>query len=115
MEPISQVDRLAAMLRIALAERAKSDRSRQLARKGSGGERSASGLANVRALAAVDDVDERQVRRAFVQHLLADQMDARLLNDAQFQQVVTRVTQAIDDDDATAKLLTRLIAELRAA
>lgn len=68
----------------------------------------------VQALAAVEGYDERQLRRAFVQHLLAEHFGAMLVNDANFQQLITRVTEAIDEEPSTSQLLSSLISELRA-
>ena len=110
MEPISNADRLVLLLRQKLQERAKAGRAanRQKAVPDSPAEPSA-----LQALAAVESVDEGVLRRAFVQNLLADQLGPELLNDAQFQQIVSRVTEAIDDDEDASRLLSRLIAELR--
>ncbi len=114
MEPISNADRLVLLLRQKLQERAKAGGAARTADK------SRSGVATpapsgLQALAAAEGVDERTLRRAFVQHLLADQLGPELINDAQFQQVVTRVTDTIEEDAAAAGLLSRLIADLRAS
>jgi hypothetical protein len=115
MEPISNADRLVTLLRLKLEERAKS----------TGGSRAAAGTkpnasspaepSGIRALAAIEGADERSLRRAVIQNLLADQFDAGLINDAQFQQIVTRVTEAIEEDPKGAGLLSRVIAELRSS
>lgn len=112
MDPISNSDRLIALLRQKLQERTK---TKAASRKPAGKGESLSTLSSVQAMAAIDGADERQLRRAFIQNLLADQLGPMLVNDSQFQQIVTRVTAAIDDDPAAAKLLSRLIADLRAA
>jgi hypothetical protein len=110
MEPISNADRLVMLLKQKLEERAKAAR---------GGAKSKSGVAvpiepsGVRALAALEGADERSLRRAIIQNLLADQLDPALLNDAQFQQVVTRVTDAIEDDRGASQLMHQVVAELR--
>lgn len=112
MDPISNSDRLIALLRQKLQERAKTNAA---SRKPAGKGEHAKTLSGVEAMAAIDGADERQLRRAFIQNILADQLGPMLVNDSQFQQIVTRVTEAIDDDAAAAKLLSRLIADLRAA
>lgn len=114
MEPISNADRLVALLRQKLRERGKAPPGSRASPK-SGSETTAgrTSLATVRALAALDDTDDRQLRRAFIHGLLADQMGTGLVNDAQFQQVVTRVTEAIEQDPPAARLLARVIADLR--
>ncbi|MDO8380135.1 hypothetical protein [Phenylobacterium sp.] len=113
MDPISNVDQLVLLLRQRLLERSKSHGV--TARRRSSSEQPASPLENVQALAGVDGVEERQLRRAFIQSILVDQLDARLINDAKFQQVVDRVTDALDDDAGSSRLLTRLVGELRAS
>jgi hypothetical protein len=59
-------------------------------------------------------VDERQLRRALVQNLLTEHFGASLLNDAQFQQVISRVAGAIEDDAEASKLMAQVLSELRA-
>ena len=112
MEPISNVDRIVILLRQKLEERAK-------AAGGSGSAKEASGPPilpmGIKALAALGDLDPRQLRRTFIQTLLADQLGAQLVNDAQFQQIVARVTDAIEGDSDASRLLTRLLEDLRSA
>ena len=113
MEPISSADRLVMLLRQKLEERARLQRG---APKPSQEKRDAAQApepAGVHALAALEGVDERALRRAVVQGLLADQLGQELLNDAQFQQIVTRVTEAIEDDAAASGLMGRVLAEIR--
>ena len=114
MDPISNADRLVLQLRQKLQERAKANAAgrggRKEERQGAEAPAEPSGL---QALAAVESADEHTLRRAFVQSLLADQLGSELINDAQFQQIVTRVTDAIEEDPGAARLLTRLIGELR--
>jgi len=108
MEPISNADRLVLLLRQKLEERSRAAR---------GGARADTAVpaepSGVRALAAMDGVDERSLRRAIIQNLLADQLDPSLINDAQFQQLVTRVTDAIEDDREASELMLRVVADLR--
>lgn len=113
MEPISTADRLVLLLRHKLEERAKAAAAGRPATK-SVVEAPPSPL-DVRALAAVEWTDERPLRRAVIQHLLADQLGSELVNDAQFQQIVSRVSDAIEEDPKASKLLTEVIAELRAS
>jgi hypothetical protein len=109
MDPISNADRLVLLLRQKLQERFRAGgAAKPNARPGATAEPS-----GLHALAAIEGVEERQLRRAFVQNLLADQLGPELINDAKFQQVVSQVTEAIEDDKQTSRLLTRLIGELR--
>ncbi|HEX3673455.1 MAG TPA: hypothetical protein VHU87_04215 [Rhizomicrobium sp.] len=109
MDPISNADRLVLLLRQKLQERAKAGAS---ARPGKKAEQPAT-RSGIQALAAVEGSDERPLRRALIQNLLADQLGPALLNDAQFQQIVSRVTEAIEDDPGASQLLSRLVSELR--
>jgi len=111
MDPISNADRLVLLLRLKLEERAKSNAANRAASKPHT-EAPASPL-DVRALATIDWSDERPMRRAIIQSLLADQLGPELVNDAQFQQIVTRVSDAIEDDTGASELLTKVVAELR--
>jgi hypothetical protein len=111
MERISNTDRLVALLKLRLQERSK-------ASSGAGADRKTAANAQpqataVRGIAAIEGVDERTLRRAFIQDLLADQFGPALINDSQFQQVVTRVVGAIEDDPETSGMVTRLLSELR--
>ncbi|MEI9997615.1 MAG: hypothetical protein WDM91_23675 [Rhizomicrobium sp.] len=113
MDPISNADRLVLLLRQKLQERAKAGSA---ARPGAASKGQAPAEPSaIQALAAAEDADEHTLRRAFLQNLLADQLGPDLVNDAQFQQIVSRVTQAIEDDADAARLLSRLIADLRAS
>jgi hypothetical protein len=97
-----------------LEERERALRKSNSGAKSLGNRAGSSPVGGIRALASLDGVDERGMRRAFIQTLLADQFGQRLLNDAQFQQVVERVTDAIEADPATTRLLSRLLSDLRA-
>lgn len=110
-DPISNADRLVLLLRAKLEERLRAGRATQGRGKSAAPEPA---VAGVRALAAVED-DGPILRRAVVQHLLADQLGGELLNDAQFQQIVTRVTKALEDDDTTRNLLNDVVAGLKSA
>lgn len=113
MEPISGTDRLLALLRQKLEERARAGNAGKAGRKAT--DKGQPEPTGVQAFAAIEGHDEQQLRRAFVQHLLADHFGPALINDASFQQLVSRVTDAINDDEPASKLLSRLIAELRPA
>jgi hypothetical protein len=115
MDPISNVDRLVFLLRQRLSERSKLGPAARSGGKAAAGERPGTGLDPVHALAAVDGVDDRQLRRALIQNILADQLGPKLLNEAKFQQVVDRVTETIESDGGASQLLARLVGELRAS
>ena len=109
MDPISSVDRMLIILRKRLSERARTER------KAVSGQRSVerqSTAQSVAALAAVEGIDDRQIRRSLIQSLLAEQLGAQLINDARFQQVVGQVSDAIDQDAAARGLIDHVVAEL---
>lgn len=110
MDPISNADRLASVLRQKLLERSKSAAA-QGARKRESGGNAATG---VHALAAIEGIDERQLRRTLLQSLLAEEFGAELINQAQFQQVVDRVLDTIEQDQQATNLLSRVIRDIRA-
>ena len=112
MDPISNVDRIVLLLQQKLKER---DRTgRKTARERNSVSHSLR-PSTIGALASIDGIDERQLRRTFIQTLLADQLGQELVNDAQFQQIVARVTDAIEEDEAASRLLSRVISDIRTA
>ncbi|HLZ04896.1 MAG TPA: hypothetical protein VKR55_22440 [Bradyrhizobium sp.] len=111
MDPISHTDRLVAILRQRLRERTRTQTTKPARRGSPQAEPAVSGLSG---LAALEGADSRQLRRACIQALLADQLGGSLLNDAQFQQIVTRVVDAIGEDPVAARLLDQAVSSLRA-
>ena len=114
MDPITNVDRLVLLLRQRLLERSRSPTARRgaVARRTSA--QPATRSEGVQALARIDGVDDRQLGRALIQGLLSDQFGGALINDAKFQQLVDRVTEAMTEDAGTSKLLHRIVNDLRA-
>ena len=117
MEPISSTDRLVLILREKLAERARlagapASRASQAVRPA--GE-AATGINSVHALAAVEGIDDHQLGRALIQSILSEELGPDLINEAKFQQVVDRVTDALEAEPSSSRLLTRMLAELRAS
>lgn len=113
MDPISNVDRIALLLRHRLSERAKAAGAASVS-KTSTNRRDPTPIERAQALAAVEGIDDRQLRRALIQGLLGDQLGGELINEAKFQQVVDRVTETLEADAGSAKLLDRMVRELRA-
>jgi hypothetical protein len=115
MDPISNADRLVMLLRQKLQERSKATAAGRPGEKAKTNVGAPAPATGVQALAAIDGADERTLRRALIQHLLADQLGPALINDAQFQQTVTRVTEAIEEDPDASQLLSRLVSDLRSS
>jgi len=110
MDPISQVDQLALILRQRILEQSK---GRVTKRKTPDSEPRTSWVAGLRAMAATEGVDDHQLRRTLVQNILADQFGHGLVNETKFQQVVERVTEALEADKAGSTLIDRCVVELR--
>jgi hypothetical protein len=116
MHPISNVDRLVLILRQRLQERARaSSVGKRHAKGAAAGEGPANPMDTVQALAAVEAVDDQQLKRALIQGVLAENLGRGLINDASFQQMVDRVTDTLDRDPDLGGLLARVVADLRAA
>lgn len=109
MDPISNVDRLVLLLRQRLSERA--------ATRGPAGvsRRPPAAPDAVRTLAAVEGLDPRRMRRTLIESLLAEAFGRSVVNEARFQQVVDRVTETIEADAEAARLLGRVVDDLKAA
>ncbi len=113
MDPINNIDRLVFVLRQRLQERTRLA-TKPLAVDGQGRSSNVAPT-GVGALAAVDGLDDRQLRRALIQNILSEQLGSEMLNDAKFQQVVDKVSDTISADAESAALMARTIGELRAA
>ena len=113
MDPVSSVDQLVLLLRQRLSERSRAGGAAFTNRAAPRHEAAPSAIESARALAAIDGLDERQLRRAVLQNILADKLGAHLINDAQFQQVVDRVVETVEQEEAASKLLTDVIRQLR--
>jgi len=112
MQPISNIDRVVQILRQRLEERERAARKLRSSRRDDSD--AAAPADGIDALALLSGVEERALRRAFIQTLLSDQFGKRLINEAPFQQIVDRVTEAIDSDQTTQRLLSRLLTEVQA-
>jgi hypothetical protein len=114
LSAISGADRLVLLLRQRLEERAKAGRGGPAQRKSADSPRLTS-ADTVRALAGVEGMDERHLRRALIQNLLLDSFGEKMVAEPQFQQVIDRVTQTIESDPKAAVLLQGMVRELKAA
>ena len=108
MTSISNVDRLVLLLRQRLEQKAKGAPSKARTAEGTVG-----GLSAAKALAALADVDQRQVRRALIQGILSDQFGAELVNESRFQNMVDQVVRIMETDTRARSLLDQVTAELK--
>lgn len=110
MDPISQVDQLAIILRQRILDHSKTRSSKRKPRET---ETRSSWVSSLKALAATKGVDDHQLRRALIQNILAEQLGRGLINETKFQQIVERVVETLQADDTYAGLMAQCVAELR--
>lgn len=109
MTRVGNVDQLVLLLRERLLERAKAGASSKTA-----AQRTASREPSaIQAMAALEGIDDGTLRRAFIQDVLAEHFGRHLINDANFQQVVDRVTSALSADPAASAMFEQITAALR--
>lgn len=113
MDPVSGADQLVILLRQKLRERARTSAKDKVAARGQAGGEPA-GLQTVQALVSVEGVDQGLLRRALVQNLMAEHFGQEMINDAQFQQIVSRVTGLIEEDADASALVVQVLSELKA-
>jgi hypothetical protein len=111
MDPVSNANRIAMLLRQRLQERSKAAGSGRAGRADARREAAKKGA--VRGPDAIEGLDDRRLKRALIEDVLTDQFGAALVNDAKFQQVVDRVTETIEDDANGAATFAKVIADLR--
>jgi hypothetical protein len=113
MDPVSNATRIAMLLRQRLQERARSGAAER-GRKATSGADGLRAKGPVRGADALEGLDDRRLKRALIENVLAEQFGPAMLNDAKFQQVVDRVAEAIEADAGGGVLLEKAIAGLRA-
>jgi hypothetical protein len=113
MDPVSNANRIAMMLRQRLQERAKAAGAGKPGRPDLGGRGETARKGAVRRPDAIEGLDDRRLRRALIEDILADQLGPALANDAKFQQVVDQVTEAIEADTDGAAVFAQVVSDLR--
>jgi hypothetical protein len=114
MDPVSNANRIAMMLRARLQERARANAGGRTSRSDSKGSEGTAKKGAVRSAEAIEGLDDRRLKRALIEDILTDQFGTTLVNDARFQQVVDQVTDAIDGDAEGAAIFSRVVDDLRA-
>ena len=114
MDPVSNANRIAMLLRQRLQERSRSAGAERAGRREPPGAGETARKPPLSGAGAVGALDDRTLKRALIENILADQFGAGLINDARFQQVIDQVTDAIDADRDGAQLLAKAVADLRA-
>ena len=114
MDPVSNANRIAMLLRQRLDERSRAGGAARGGRKETKGTGDVAGRGAVRSADAVEALDDRKLKRVMIEHILVDQFGPGLVNDASFQQLVDQVTEAIQADANGALTLSQALAEVRA-
>lgn len=112
---ISAADQLVLLLRQRLTEHGQAQRKGRGESGRPASARQAGPAHAIQALAAIEGLDDRVLKRAIVQNILAEKFGAELVNDAEFQQVVEKVVSTLGDHAGGSELLARLVREMRAA
>jgi hypothetical protein len=108
MDPVSNANRIAQILRQRLLERARG-------RPSTPAPGAQAGRADpLRELARAEGTPDRLLKRALVQSILNDQFSAEVVGEARFQQVIERVTDALAADPEAQRLLVRMVEDLKA-
>lgn len=114
MDPVSNADRFVAALRQKLAERSQVRQAKSPRGEAPGVERTKlDAVKSVTSGAARAGLDSRKLRRAIVEQLLADKFGVKLVNEARFQEVVSQVTEIMEDDPEIGALLNEVMAAVR--
>jgi hypothetical protein len=115
MDPVSNANRIAMMLRARLQERAKAQGAGRAGRSERHGANGTGAKGAVRSAEAIEGLDDRRLKRALVEDILTDQFGTTLVNDARFQQMIDQVTDAIEADPEGASIFLRVVKDLRAS
>lgn len=112
MTQISRVDQAILLLKDRLGKLG--ERKAGAARGGAAAARpdAENRLTPIRHLARQGEIEERDLRRAFVRTLLADTLGEELATGLEFQAIADRVTVMLEEDEAGRDLLNRALAEL---
>lgn len=110
MTRIGSVDQVLLLLREQLQRAGK---GRQAARKSRSGPVAPRPLDRVRALAALDSLNDDELRRAVVRGILTEEFGEGVGNDAALQTTVDDVVRIIGEAPGGAELISRAVAQLK--
>jgi len=113
MTRISNVDQVLLLLREQLQRAGKNREATRKSRTGDADPAAARPLDRVRALAALDTLNEDEVRRAVVRGLLIEELGEGIGNDAALQKIVTDVVRIIGEVSGGNDLLNRAVIQLK--
>lgn len=109
MGPVSLPDRFAILLRARLEAHARAAQTGQPALRETGAPQ-----ASLMVLAARAGADKKQLRRMMIEQMLTENFGSKLANEAGFQQVISRVAEAMEADPKLANQMETLLASLSA-
>lgn len=69
-------------------------------------------LQSLRELVRLGQIDEHELRRAFVRTLLADALGEELVGSIEFQSIADQVSRMLEDSEAGSELMARALSEL---
>lgn len=113
MTRITNADQVLLLLREQLQRAGKKRETAARARMDRRNPVAARPLDRVRALAALDTLNEEELRRAVVRGILTDEFGEGVGNDAALQGIVDTVVRIIGDAPGGGDLLNRAVAQLR--
>jgi hypothetical protein len=113
MTRISNVDQVLLLLREQLQRAGKRRETARKSRTGRADPMAARPLDRVRALAALDTLNEDEVRRAVVRGILTEEFGEGVGNDAALQRIVDDVVRIIGEAPGGSELLNRAVAQLK--
>jgi hypothetical protein len=113
MTRVGNVDQVLLLIREQL-QRSGRGRGASRAARGASAERAASGpIERMRALAMLDTLEERDLRRAVVHGLLADQLGEGVANAPELVAIIDRVIRTIEETPEGRALTDRAIGQLK--
>lgn len=110
MTRIGNVDQVLLLLREQLQRAGK---GRQAARVSRTGQSAPRPLDRVKALSALGELNDEDVRRALVRGILTEEFGESVGNDAALQRIVDDVVRMIGDAPGGPELMARAIAQLK--
>ena len=109
---IDQNQQLIALVRQQLGQVSRAKVARTAKNKNNTSSDSIHDVGRLRKLAAREGISDEAMQRALVQGILTEEFGEGLINDAQFQQVVDRITRLLQADERTMALLQHSVRQL---
>jgi hypothetical protein len=115
MDAVSNINQVMLILRQKLQERAcrPSTSARDVQGQTAVRTENLDPHSHIAALSRQEGLDEQHLARLFIESLLNQEFGSVLVNDAQFQQVITRVVQVIEGDVTLSGTLLQTIKQIK--